>query len=98
MISAFACSSFWQLEDDQRDENEIEKKKKNENGRGKRTYKAKERGKLVTRASDRCVQNNRRYQVVYVAKLGFRATGRVIDGRAAPLFTGTKKGGKGQPF
>lgn len=34
----------------------------------------------------------------YVAKLGFRATGRVIDGRAAPLFTGTKKGGKGQPF
>lgn len=44
MISAFACSSFWQLEDDQRDENEIEKKKKTRMGEEKEHIRQRKEG------------------------------------------------------
>lgn len=46
MISAFALLLFGNW----RATNETRKKKKRENGRGKRTYKAEERGELVEQA------------------------------------------------
>lgn len=70
------------------------KRKKKEDERGKRTYKAEEKREIGRAKRFDVYRTTGDVKIVMSPSLGSRQQGEVIDGRAAPLFTG----GKGQPF